>query len=118
MYRFWLLAQIVQNFNLNLSSETMLLSACASFAPSKPIGFGSDGGGGGGGGTSAAACCRALNRGSADMAKCYVLMTRNEPLVGGCDELQILHNRLVDVRKARCKIEGLGLHELRIFSVY
>jgi hypothetical protein len=62
-YRFWLLAHTVQNLSLNLSSGTMLLSACASLAPSMPM-DGSAGGGGGGGGTDAACCCRALNRGS------------------------------------------------------
>jgi hypothetical protein len=73
-YRFWLLAHTVQNLSLNLSSATMLLSACASLAPSMPMGFGSAGGGGGGGGTGAAAacCCRALNRGSVDMVKTVI----------------------------------------------
>jgi hypothetical protein len=55
-YRFWLLAHTVQNLSLNLSSGTMLLSACASLAPSMLAGTGSAGGGGGGGGTDAACC--------------------------------------------------------------
>jgi hypothetical protein len=62
-YRFWLLAHTVQNLSLNVSSGTLLLSACASLAPSRPMG-GSAGGGGGGGGTGDACCCRALSRGS------------------------------------------------------
>lgn len=59
-YRFWLLAQTVQNFSLNLSSGTMFGlagagdGAGASLAPSMPTGWGSMGGGGGGGGAGAA----------------------------------------------------------------
>lgn len=61
-YRFWLLAQTVQNLSLNLSSGTTLGFAGAgeadadgaSFAPSMPAGWGSLGGGGGGGGAGAA----------------------------------------------------------------
>jgi hypothetical protein len=55
-YRFWLLAQTVQNLSLNLSSGTTLGfgAAGASLAPSMPMGWGSMGGGGGGGGTGAA----------------------------------------------------------------
>lgn len=77
-YRFWLLAQTVQNLSLNLSSATMFFSACASFVPSMPMALGSAGGGGGGGGVGDAACCcccRALKRGSRGSAV-MVLMTR------------------------------------------
>lgn len=46
MYRFWLLAQTVQNFSLKVSSGTIAgfagagagAGACISFAPSMPMG--------------------------------------------------------------------------------
>jgi hypothetical protein len=79
-YRFWLLAQTVQNLSLNLSSGTTLGfvdaegadTPGASVVPSIPMGWGSMGGGGGGGGVGAAwgvGCCWRPRRRGSDMAR-------------------------------------------------